>query len=247
MAQPLPGTKQEEWMQMPANVSNCPPGMEYLTMLDQVLIHQQVELFEAMTGIETKNKFVIKNSVGQQCFFAYEESDFCMRICCGPNRGFMMHIVDNTGKEVIRVTRPFKCCAGCCWCADTNCCSMMIRVEAPEGNLIGTINQIGSSWRPMYEVRDGIGEPIFKIKGPCCPCSGVCCTCDMPFEVLPIKGAEEPIGRIVKQYSGFAKEAFTDATNFSLTFPMDLDVKMKGTLLAATFLIDIMFFERGSN
>ena len=26
------------------------------------------------------------------------ESDFCMRICCGPDRGFQMHIVDNTGK-----------------------------------------------------------------------------------------------------------------------------------------------------
>ena len=28
--------------------------------------------FTALTGIETKNKFVIKNSVGQQCFYAYE-------------------------------------------------------------------------------------------------------------------------------------------------------------------------------
>ena len=40
---------------------------------------------------------------------------------------------------------------------------------------------------------------------------------------------------------------FTDAQNFGLTFPIDLDVKMKATLLGATFLIDFMYFERGSN
>ena len=36
---------------------------------------------------------------------------------------------------------------------------------------------------------------------------------------------------------------FTDAQNFGVTFPIDLDVKMKATLLGATFLIDFMYFE----
>lgn len=241
-----PPGQQQQWMQMPQGVPNCPPGLEYLAVLDQVLVHQQVELFEAFTGIETKNKFVLKNSLGQQCFFAYEESDLCMRLCCGPARGLMMHIVDNTGKEVLRVNRPFKCCAGCCWCANTECCSFDIEIEAPAGNKIGSVHQMGSCWRPWYEIRDANGDAIFNIKGPCCPCSGVCCTCDYPFEILPVHGSGEPIGRITKQYSGFTKEAFTDATNFSVTFPKDLDVKMKGVLLGATFLIDIMFFERNS-
>ena len=40
-----------------------------------------------------------------------------------------------------------------------------------------------------------------------------------------------------KQWSGLLKEAFTDADNFGVTFPMDLDVKCKLTLLAAVFLI----------
>ena len=40
---------------------------------------------------------------------------------------------------------------------------------------------------------------------------------------------------------------FTDAQNFGLTFPIDLDVKMKAVLLGATFLIDFMYFERGNN
>jgi len=236
-------------MPVPNAIPGCPPGLEYLTLLDQLLVHQKVELFEAFTGIETKNKFVIKNSLGQQCFYAYEESDFCMRVCCGPERGFQMHILDNTGKEVMRVVRPFKCCAGCCWCADQDCCSSCIQIESPPGTAIGSIHQSKSCWVPWYEIRDANGQGVFRIKGPCCVCPGPCCTCDFPFEIMSFNDAasstgETPaVGRIVKQWGGLSKELFTDATNFSVSFPMDLEVKMKAVLLGATFLIDIMFFE----
>lgn len=49
--------------QMPAD---CPPGLEYLTTIDQLLVKQKVELLEAFTGFETNNKFTIKNSLGQK-------------------------------------------------------------------------------------------------------------------------------------------------------------------------------------
>ena len=39
---------------MPAPVETipgCPPGLEYLTQIDQLLVHQQVELFEGKDGV----------------------------------------------------------------------------------------------------------------------------------------------------------------------------------------------------
>ena len=42
----------------------------------------------------------------------------------------------------MRITREFKCCAGCGLLAGCcSACAFEVRVEAPPGNLIGTIRQ----------------------------------------------------------------------------------------------------------
>lgn len=52
-------------MTAPAGVPDCPPGLEYLSTIDQLLVKQKVELLEVFTGFETNNKFTVKNSLGQ--------------------------------------------------------------------------------------------------------------------------------------------------------------------------------------
>lgn len=47
----------------------------------------------------------------------------------------------------------------------------------------------------------------------------------------------DQVGKISKQWSGLAREMFTDADFFGITFPMDLDVKMKAVMMGACFLI----------
>lgn len=61
------------WMNIPLGIPNCPPGLEYLTSIDQLLVKQKVELLEAFTGFETNNKFTIKNSLGQKVSVAIHE------------------------------------------------------------------------------------------------------------------------------------------------------------------------------
>lgn len=51
------------------------------------------------------------------------------------------------------------------------------------------------------------------------------------------KDGSTVVGRISKQWSGLLREAFTDADYFGITFPMDLDVRMKAVMLGACFLI----------
>jgi hypothetical protein len=42
---------QPNWMSAPQEVvPGCPPGLEYLTQIDQLLVNQQVELFEGRSS-----------------------------------------------------------------------------------------------------------------------------------------------------------------------------------------------------
>lgn len=37
------------WMNLPTKIpADCPPGLQYLSSIDQLLVHQQVELLEGI-------------------------------------------------------------------------------------------------------------------------------------------------------------------------------------------------------
>jgi len=206
-------------------------------MVDQLLVKQKVELLEAFTGFETANKYKVLNSLGQDVFYAKEDTDCCTRQCCGPSRPFDMNLTDNSGMEAIHLTRPLRCQA-CCF----PCCLQEVEVSSPPGSVIGTVEQEWSFIYPRFVIKDQGGSPVLRIEGPLCPIS--CCG-DVDFKVVTMEGQE--VGLITKQWSGLAREAFTDADNFGISFPLDLDVKVKATLLGALFLIDFMYFEQKQN
>jgi len=222
---------------------DCPPGLEYLVLIDQLIIKQKVEMLEAVAGVmgygfETANKYKIKNSLGQNVYKAKEETECCTRMVCGPARPFDMAIYDNAEQEVLHLNRPLAC-SSCCF----PCCLQSIEVCAPPGNTIGFVNQKWTCIKPKFEITDGDGNVALVIKGPWCTYS---CAGDVEFKVMTPDESVE-VGRISKQWSGLLKEAFTDTDNFGITFPMDLDVRCKATLIGAAFLIDYMFFEKKAN
>ncbi|XP_039707522.1 phospholipid scramblase 1-like isoform X3 [Pteropus medius] len=202
--------------------------------IDQILIHQQVELLEVLIGFETNNKYEIKNSLGQRIYFAAEDTDCCTRNCCGASRPFTMRILDNMGREVMTLERPLRCTSCCC-----PCCLQEIEIHAPPGVPIGYVTQNWHPCLPKFTVQNERREDVLKIVGPCVVCS---CCADIDFEIKSID-EENVVGKISKQWTGFVREAFTDADNFGIQFPIDLDVKMKAVMLGACFLIDFMFFE----
>jgi len=236
----IPGQQpqQQQWMPVPSGIPGCPPGLEYLTQIDQLLVKQKVEILEMLSGLETNNKYEVKNSMGQDVYKAKEKSGFCARQCCGPMRAFDMEITDNNGREVIHLKRPLNC-TSCCF----PCCLQEMTITSPvTGEVLGTIEQNWHLCLPKYSLKDANGQTVLKLTGPFCTCA--CCS-DVNFELETVDG--QNVGKITKQWTGMVKEAFTDADNFGVTFPMDLSVQMKAVVLGLVFLIDFMYFEEPAN
>ncbi|XP_053492701.1 phospholipid scramblase 1 isoform X1 [Ictalurus furcatus] len=187
----------------------------------------------ALVGFESNNKYEIKNSMGQNVFYAVEENDCLTRQCCGPLRSFTIRVLDNFGQEVITISRPLKCMS-CCF----PCCLQELEVQSPPGNIVGYVLQEWHPFFPKFTIQNEHKEPVLKLRGPFC---GWSCLPDVDFEILTMD--EVSIGRISKQWSGLLREVFTDTDNFGIQFPMDLDVRMKAVMIGLCFLVDFMFFE----
>lgn len=225
-------------MQMPQSMHpnpNIPSGLEYLTAVDKLFIKQKVELLEAFVGFETKNKYAVKAPTGQDVYFAVEDTGCCNRNCCGSSRAFDMQIVDMSQRQVLHLYRPLRCDSCCC-----PCCLQEIVVSTPDGTVLGYVKQNWSICKPSFRIENEAQETVLMIQGPFCTCN--MCGGSVDFQVLSRDGEVE-VGKISKEWSGVTQELFTDADLFGISFPMDLDVRMKAVVMGACFLIDFMFFE----
>uniref|UniRef100_A0A3Q0SMH6 Phospholipid scramblase n=1 Tax=Amphilophus citrinellus TaxID=61819 RepID=A0A3Q0SMH6_AMPCI len=212
-------------------IPGCPPGLEYLTQVGSLLIVFLLLLFlihTALIGFESNNKYEVRNVMGQNVYYAVEENDCLSRQCCGPLRPFTIHILDNFGQEVITITRPLK------FSLNDHCIPSLFTLCT-----LGYLIQQWHPFSPKFIVANEHNEPVLKIHGPFC---GWSCLPDVDFEILTMDEVSK-IGKISKQWTGLLREAFTDADNFGIQFPMDLDVRMKAVMIGACFLIDFMFFE----
>lgn len=110
-------------------------------------------------------------------------------------------------------------------------------------SLAGSVERKCNPCCPGYRILNQDKEEVLTVAGPCClflAMANMCCK-DQKFQVNNLQG--ENVGNIAKQFSGMLKELFTDADNFSVTFPQDLDVRVKATMLGAVFLIDFNYYE----
>ncbi|KAM4694977.1 LOW QUALITY PROTEIN: phospholipid scramblase family member 5-like [Discoglossus pictus] len=212
-----------------------PPGLEHLSKVQQIIIHQQVEILGAFLGTEKSNKYEIKDNFGTRIYFAREENVYLNRNLCGPVRPFTIRISNNKGQDVITVIRPLRCIS--CFFP---CYMQELEVQAPPGTTVGFIVQKWDPLLPKFTIQNESKEDVLKIIGPYVTFS---CLGDVDFEVKTLN-EDSTIGKISKYWSGFVNDVFTNADNFGIEFPIDLDVKMKAAMIGVCFLIDVMYFEQ---
>jgi len=229
--QGLPTVTNQPGLRVPLGPYLGPSGLENLAMVDQLIIEQKVKF----TWFEAQNEYKVLNSQGQEVFAAVEkDTGCCNRQFCGNCRAFEMNILDSGGQEVLHLVRPLRC-KYCCF----PCYLQELEVHSPPGTIIGSVEQQWSICYPKLIIKDDRGNTEMRIDG---PFAAFKCGSDVDFTVTSATDGSE-VGKISKHWGGLPKEMSTDADDFGINFPMDLDVKVKATLLGAAFLIDFMYFE----
>lgn len=227
------------WMSGPTPMPNCPPGLEYLTQLDNIHVLQHFEPLEMVTGFETNNRYEVKNNVGQMVYFVTEDTDAFVRNTYRTLRPFVLRVMDCMGREVITMQRPFRCTC-CCFCCPST--RQELEVQCPPGVTLGFVVEHWNPCRAVYSIQNEKKETMLRVRGPCLTYG---CGSDSVFEVNSLDGKCR-VGSIVRQWNGVLS-TMADADHFDIHFPLDMDVKMKAMIFGACFLIDFMYFERSAS
>ncbi|CAK8673463.1 unnamed protein product [Clavelina lepadiformis] len=150
--------------------------------------------------------------------------------------GFTMHVTDSRNVEVIRVESASRLLSrDCCW-AKLDPCLHYARIQAPVGNVIGQVKQTMPGCFSRYVVLDSYQHKIFTIQRE----SSNFSLFNFNFVIKTNDG--NTVGGITRKWSGLPEDVFSNARKFSVTFPQDLEVKMKAVLLGALFLINSVHF-----
>jgi len=195
--------------------------MERLATADRLVIQQRKEWGEILTGFETKNKYEVSDQDGNSLYFAAEVGgSLLLRLFLKALRPFTVMVVDPESRTIIEIRRRFRF-----YFHEAD-------IVDADGQLLGRITKRFTLVRRVYTISDASGEEIFQLFGPLLK--------PWTFQIMQ---DEVEQGRITKKWSGLAKEAFTDADNFGVTFPRDWDPSVKAIFLGAVFLIDFVHFE----
>ncbi len=199
--------------------------MQSLESVGGLAVSQKKEWGEILTGFEGINKYVVSDERGTELFYAIEERGSVLaRLFLKAYRPFAIHVMSRDGETLLRIERPFR------FYFHT------AKIFDGAGTVIGTLERHFSVLRRVYSVLSTGGDKLFDLFGPLFH--------PWTFEIL--EGGRQR-GMIQKKWTGLAKETFTDADNFGVTFPSDWPVERKTLALGAVFLIDFVHFENKGN
>ncbi|KAJ0182849.1 hypothetical protein K1T71_002218 [Dendrolimus kikuchii] len=181
--------------------------MDELARLNTVHVRQKVTVFVG-------NKYVVCSPSGDVLFYAKEEGG-ALSLFQGKKRPFHIDIFD-TQKRQASLRRPYT----------FGPAKMDVKVN---GSLVSVVRVEPTFMTPVLNINDANDKRLLRVKGPIST-QGIA-----DFEIFT--NNKTRVGCIQKQWSGFMQEAFTNADSFLLTFPVDLDVRVKAAIIGTCFLI----------
>ena len=190
-----------------------------------LMIHQQKEWGEILTGWDSKNRYAIGDGTGTPMLYAGEVGGglggFLARGFLKNSRPFTIELRDAMGQVQLVIRRPFT--------------FFFSRIEISDamGQPIGRVRQRWSWFSRRFTVEDAHGRDLATVHGPLFS--------PWTFKIL-VNDAE--VGVIRKKWSGLGREMFTAADTFGLELGPTMSPELRPLCLAATFLVDFVYFEK---
>lgn len=205
-SQEFPTPQQTAIVPYMAEIPGVPPGLEYLTQIDQVVVREKFS-----SGQRWGRNYELLNILNQRIFFAKQEIQ-----CCGPL--YNLHVTDNNSKEVMQLLQHCKCT-----------CSPDIEIHCPPGNIIGHSVWNWSAFVTSLSIQNATRQTVLAVVGPGFQQN---IFGDVNFEVKS-NDETQTVG-MIRRESG----------QFTVQFPLDLDVNIKAVLIGSSFFLDAEIYSR---
>ncbi|XP_052753059.1 phospholipid scramblase family member 5-like [Galleria mellonella] len=216
-------------------VAAPPHILHELAPVDRLLITKRLRVKSVLFLRGIKNRFFIRTPEQELVYTVEEENSWWVGYICYGLRPLQLKVTNREGAEVMRINRPYACTARVLPCQ-----LQRIEVFAPPGHLVGTIEQQWAAVRPLYLVKDVDGINMFWIRGPYITLS---LFRDVQFTIMRPDGSAT--GATCKRWQGLTHALFLAPVTdrFGVAFERKLMVEEKALLLAATLLMDYMYYD----
>lgn len=207
---------------------NTSPLMAVLRQAQTLWISQRFELAE-LVGLETRNKYAIRDANGRDIAFAGEQGKglaaLLVRGFLGHWRTFEIHLFDEQRQLFARAVHPFR------WYFQR------FEVFGADGRPLGALQQRFAWFAKSFDVEDQNGQVQLTVRSPWWK----------PWTFPFLRGGQ-PVAEIRKRWTGFGAEMFTDKDTFQLEYQdPSLGAEARTVLLLGAVFVDMQYFEKKAN
>ncbi|PKB73466.1 MAG: hypothetical protein BZY75_01765 [SAR202 cluster bacterium Io17-Chloro-G7] len=183
-------------------------------------VSQQVEPLQAVTGIETENRYRIVDHNGDPILFAYEESGFMSRQLLGGHRPITMNVIGREGQLLMVARRKHF------WFLSH------LELLYPDGTLLGKMEQRFHLFGRRFNLIGVQGESAM-VQGPM-----------FRPHTFWVRRNGGDLAKITKEWGGLAQELVTVADHFTIEFHgPQVEEHLRWAIIGAAFAIDLEYFE----
>lgn len=182
-------------------------------------------MLNIFVGFEQFNRYNITDEQGNPVAYFLEERSFTKMIqrqILRTKRPFQIHMIDTNGKPILFFHRPL------------TFINSKVSVETPNGALVGYSQQSWHPFRRKYDLYEK--EQFADIDSPM-----------LAWEFIVRDENYNTIARVDRNFTNVAREVFTDAGQYSVTFDSRLrNPLQRSIVLACALSIDFDYFSRHS-